>query len=194
MQIVCKSCNQLKDSDDFYKRRKDGSIKYPCKDCAKKYNRDRYNRPGMKDRIRDLANKARLKDPNIINKTRDRSAKWYTSIHGRTKTLLAGAQRRASKRGEVCIVSYDHIKRLMEIGTCPITGIKFEFIYRHRENKKDGMHPFAPSIDRIDCEKPYNDENTRLVIWQYNMMKGKMSDKDLYKICLAIVNKHDNCV
>ena len=35
----------------------------------------------------------------------------------------------------------------------------------------------------------YTKENTRIVIWQYNLMKGELTDSELLDICKILTNK-----
>lgn len=173
-----KRCPRCKTSSEFYK----GSRW--CKECTKSYQRERYKRPYVRQlhvkRMERMRN-----DPIEKQKNTVRSFNFYHSIGGRAKTLIKGAERRARGRGEPCTVSLEFIEAGIARGFCEVTKIPFAM----GVTSPKGMHPFAPSIDRIDCNKPYSNENCRIVIWAYNMMKGNMTDAELYLICSAVVRE-----
>jgi len=181
---ICPTCKENKHYSDFH--RKNGR----CKTCMSEYNRNRYKDPTIRQHIRDRANFLRKSDPDYVAKNYQRSLDYYTSLRGRSKTLIKGAERRAKIKNEYFNLSFEHIYDQILNGKCCVTGIKFVFAYRSIAEKKNGMHPFAPSIDKINCKLPYTDENSRVVIWQYNMMKGNLTDEEIFEICLALVNKN----
>lgn len=178
---ICKTCRIEKDRNDFYPVRK--GLHPSCKDCVKLYNRNRYHIPKISEQVKLYAANKRKTDPEYVRRELERSDKFYNSIHGRALTLLNGARQRANKRNEDFTVTYEHIRKALERGFCPMTGYMF-VISRHNEK---GMNPYAPSIDRIDRTKPYSNENSRIVIWQYNMAKGQLTDSEFLEICLAVV-------
>ena len=49
---------------------------------------------------------------------------------------------------------------------------------------------YSPSVDRIDNNVGYKDSNVRIVSWQYNLAKGKFSDRDLNSLAVAITASH----
>lgn len=157
-----------------------------CKACVKAYNRKRYDEvPGEKEKRRARAMKYK-EDPEKVLAAQGRSTKFYESISGRAKTLFKSANRRAGKFNEPISVDVDFIQEKLEFGFCEVTGIKFDFS-PHSEYDKN---PYSPSIDRIDSNKGYTKENTQIVIWQYNLMKGEITKEELLVICKILVEEN----
>lgn len=183
----CKKCLEWKMLDHFHndKARKDG--KYPnCKQCTYAYMRGRYkNQPELRERLSRENKFKRLTSKSYRDAAKLRGEKFYASIHGRAKTLLKGARSRQPE----CSVTLEHITNLLERGICPVTGYKFDLINGIRATGKT-YHPFAPSLDKITPSLGYTNQNTRLVIWQYNVMKGEQTDSLILEICKAIVDKN----
>lgn len=104
----------------------------------------------------------------------------------RARSLFLSAKLRSP---EGFSLTLDHVQRGIDCGRCAVTGVLFDL--RPFEKKRTGKrcNPFAPSIDRIDSRLPYTDENTRIVIWQFNNMKNEMSDGELVSLCRLIVEK-----
>lgn len=49
---------------------------------------------------------------------------------------------------------------------CALTGIPFFM----ETDAKSKVHPFTPSLDRIDCARGYTKDNVRIVVWAINAM------------------------
>jgi hypothetical protein len=93
--------------------------------------------------------------------------------------------RRSDKFEQDTNLTFEDIhEMLVSQSHCSVTGIEFDYS-RPTKTKKN---PYAPSLDRIDPNTGYIHGNVRLVIWQYNLMKGEISDKELLKICKGIVD------
>lgn len=101
--------------------------------------------------------------------------------------MLKTATRRSAKFDKETDLDIDFILNLLENNSCAVTGLPFD--YSSTSDTK--CNPFAPSIDRIDSNQGYLKSNVRLVIWQYNLMKGEMSDEDVYLICKEVVNARE---
>ncbi len=184
----CIRCEKTKDITAFYTNNK--YIVNVCRDCNRIYQRAYYHTKVNNDRYKQAHKTRRANDPDFVAKVIKRNKEFYASTRGRALTLVKGAQRRAKSRGELCTVTLDFVMKALDIGYCPVTKIPFVIVSGQRA--KGGMHPFAPSLDRIDCAQPYSDINARVVIWQYNMMKGNLSDLELYYICEAVIRNHGN--
>lgn len=183
---LCRKCGVEKPLTDFYndKNRCDG--KYPnCIECHGAYVRDRYHtNPIVKQNKKQYESKRRLK-PEYAIEAKKRSQRFYSSAHGRVLTFLKSAQRRDPN----ATVTYSHLMNLLRVGYCPVTGIQFDLSNDHQRITGRAKNPYSPSIDRIDSLKGYSNENVRLVIWQYNMMKGELSDREILEICQRIVGR-----
>jgi len=183
---LCKMCNQYLPFDNFYVRDTGALQKNRCKSCVQAYNRKRYDElPGEKEKRRLRAMKYK-EDPDKVLAAQERSTRFYASIPGRAKTLFKSATRRASKFKEILDIDVNFIQKRLEQGYCEVTKIEFDFA-PHPEYDKN---PYSPSIDRIDSNKGYTKENTQIVIWQYNLMKGEITKEELLTICKILVEEN----
>ncbi len=69
-------------------------------------------------------------------------------------------------------------------GHCEMTGLPFE------QNKTKGPWPFSPSLDRIDNERGYTQDNARFILWGINALKGVGTDLDAARIAAALLANH----
>lgn len=92
--------------------------------------------------------------------------RYYSSPSGRAKHLYGGAKRR--KPEDFDITPEWILERLLK-GTCEVSGIPFVM-------DGVGQHALSPSIDRIDSSKGYTKENSRVVVWLFNVAKGQGDD------------------
>ena len=185
----CEECNKEKDLSKFYKygTRKDGTIRYynKCKDCVLAHNRKMYNE-NEEYRNNQKINSKKLRDnnPDYRERNKNRGEAFYASVKGRAMNLFKSAQRRADKFEDFDL-DLDFILSKVQQGHCEVTGIKFDFDKSSNYNK----NPYAPSIDRIDSKIGYIKSNVRIVIWQYNLMKGELLDAELFSLCKLICDK-----
>ena len=181
----CRKCNQWLLHSAYYKdRKRKGGLGPMCKGCHNSYMRDRYASNPEHARARKDYHKNRIKnEPDYRAMAKVRSDNFYASLEGRAKTLLNGAKRRDKN----ATVTLDHIRNLLIDGICPVTGIKFELSHSFRLKTGRYYNPYSPSLDQIKPKNGYSNENTRLVIWQYNLMKGELSDTEILMICNSIV-------
>jgi hypothetical protein len=139
--------------------------------------------PGVKQ-SRIANHKQRLEnDPQFRQDANRRSRENYASLKGRARAMLRNAQR--SPDG--CTLTLDWIIAGIRRGCCPVTGIVFDLTNGHQKITGRVKNPYSPSLDRINPKGPYSPENTRVVIWQYNMMKGELSDGEIAEICRRIL-------
>jgi len=66
----------------------------------------------------------------------------------------------------------------LNVGVCERTGIKFELVHG------SVRHPYGPSVDRIDANGFYSDENVQIVCWAYNVGKAEMTDEKYHEYLL----------
>jgi len=55
-------------------------------------------------------------------------------------------------------------------GRCELTGLPFVL--------NQSRHPFLPSPDRINSDKGYTPDNTRLILWMLNSAKGTATEEE----------------
>lgn len=181
----CTKCDAEKPLAEFHNATTRTGGKYPrCKTCRgsemirdrskkKTYNQRYYEQNSDKIKAHWFANR----DQNLL-----RHAKYYETVRGRAVRLINSAR----KSPDGCTLTLEHVIRGIESGNCPVTGIAFDL--RTDETTRTGKkaNPFAPSLDRINCNLGYTNENTRVVIWQFNAMKGELSDAELFALCRQI--------
>jgi hypothetical protein len=117
-----------------------------------------------------------------------RSQSRYYSVSGKAVELFHSAKRK-NKQDRDFSIDLDFIINRLEKGVCEVTGIPFSY-----ERKECGKtNKYAPSLDRRDSNLGYTRNNTRLVIWWYNLMKNDETDENTLKFCQAVVeNLHRN--
>lgn len=100
----------------------------------------------------------------------------------RAAALVQGAKHRAGYLGLEFSLDREHIRRVLEDGTCEATGISFVMTVPHGKRS-----PWAPSLDRFDPTKGYTKENTKVVVLSYNRAKGEYSAAEMGVLARAIV-------
>lgn len=186
---ICSMCEIEKDYSEYYLRRGNGSpMGKRCRDCVLEQNRlDSMNEEKRASRLK--RQKKYAEDNREINTLRLRD--YYKSKWGRAKSMMKTAKRRSSKFDSETDLTDEYIFDMLQSqDTCSVTGIAFDF----NSVEEYKCNPFAPSIDRIDSSIGYLKSNVRLVIWQYNLMKGEVSDDILYEICKEVVNAREEVV
>lgn len=182
----CKKCRTEKLFVEFYDKKDSRDGLHPhCKVCVNEYMRSRDGNPEVL-RKRKLRYSRRKDDPDFIADAKRRAAKHYGSIEGRAKSLLRNAQ----KSPDGCALSLDHVMRGIERGYCIVTGIPFDMTIDQLSRTGRHTNPFAPSLDRTNPHLGYTDENVRVVIWQYNLMKGEISDAEVLTIARTLVSRY----
>lgn len=179
MRKICNKCEVEKELSEFHKRKKsrDG-FSHTCKECVNSKNRERHKEHKYQQGRRDRYSRNR-DDQDFILKSKERSRKHYNSIEGRAASLLKTTKRISSKFDYVDDpVDLNFIIDKLMIGKCEVTGIDFCYDNKFETSK----NPLSPSIDRIDSRIGYSKDNVRIVLWQYNLMKGELTDEQLFNI------------
>lgn len=198
MSKLCKKCGQVKSLSKFAncKSKVDGKYLY-CKECVNKYKRILYaTNADYREKTKKSActyNRDRYSsDPEYRAKRKTISDKHrrsrYITVEGRAQAILKGAM----QRDPCCTVTFDHIITGIKKGVCPVTGIQFDLTDKHQRMSGRYRNPYSPSIDRINPKLGYTNENTRIVITQYNIMKGDLTDYELFFICLQVITRNGN--
>jgi len=89
-------------------------------------------------------------------------------------------KKRASKKGIKFKLTEKWLLEELKIGKCAVTGIPFKL-----KPKNSTLNSYLPSIDRIDSNKGYTEDNCQLVIIGYNNLK---SDNDIDTVTLFCKN------
>ena len=76
----------------------------------------------------------------------------------------------------------------LQKGKCALSGLVMT-------NFRDGSgikNPTNISIDRLDPDGDYTDDNIQLVCHAINMMKGKLDDDEFIRLCRAVARHSAN--
>jgi hypothetical protein len=98
--------------------------------------------------------------------------------------LLSGAKQRSTKSK----IPYDLTAEWASsrwTGRCELTGIEFTSPEGRVGNKRLAM---SPSIDRINPEKGYLQNNCRFILWALNAMKRDEPDETMIRIACALAD------
>lgn len=149
----CRVCEKSLPYKNFSCRNeKNGLIyfSYECNKCA-------YHR------------KLKVHEKNLTKYTDTQRFKENFTIDGRAIML----RNRCKQRSRIYKMEYsltkNHILKLLHDKVCAKTGIELiidDSIY----------NPYAPSIDRIDSNKGYTDDNIQVVCMIYNFCKNKFTE------------------
>lgn len=181
----CKDCGSLKPYSQYYLRSNGRPLGRVCRDCTLEKNRT----SSMNEEVREKRLiRQKLYSENNAEKVKASSYKHYNSLHGRAASMLKTSKRKSSKfDNSVHDLTLEFIMQKLARGVCEVTGLSFDFD-RHEYYK---CNPFSPSIDRIDSTIGYKQDNVRIVIWQYNLMKGEMTDDEVYLICEEVIRARE---
>lgn len=112
--------------------------------------------------------------------------KYRTDVEWRARDLWKRARSRAQLRGNSEFsLTQERVIHALKLGICEATGVPF-VLERHAQQRQ---HPYAPSIDRVDRHQIYSDSTVRIVTWQYNRAKERMSDHQFLEFCRLVVRK-----
>lgn len=113
----------------------------------------------------------------------------YEEIPTWAKNLYSQTKARAKKRGNEFNLTKDYYASIIS-DRCAITGVAFEtWEVEERHYKR----PFYPSIDRIDSERGYEDDNVRLICVAANLAMNSWGYDVLLKMAAGMVmQERDN--
>lgn len=105
----------------------------------------------------------------------------------RAASLLKTARKNAKERGLPFSLTKDFILDKIDAGVCEVSGIPFELA--PNTYSKDQHNPFAPSLDKKVPELGYTKDNTRVVVWIYNMAKGPWPEEVVIKLANGLLER-----
>ena len=108
--------------------------------------------------------------------------RWYGTPSYRATVLRSTAATRAKKLGLPCTLTKGWIEERLKRGICEITGVPFDL-----QSLGKGMRKYAPSLDRQNPKQGYTEENTRVVVWIYNLWKSTYSDNEVVEFAKIVV-------
>lgn len=118
---------------------------------------------------------------------------WVTAndyLLKQMQTSIANYVRRSKKSGTNCDIDMDWLLKRYKKGKCEATGLPFNT--KGSFNTHLQIHPFAPSVDKIQPSKGYTKKNCRMVCWIYNQAKATFTEKTLLKMAEALVLTKSN--
>ena len=111
-------------------------------------------------------------------------AKNRLSNQGRAQQLLNGAKGRVKKSNGIVTIDRDWVQQKLDKGICELTGLKFNL----ELSDKTRMHPYSPSLDRINSEDSnYTKTNTRVVLTAVNLTLSNFGEQEILPILEAMV-------
>ena len=114
---------------------------------------------------------------------------WRSDPKRRAQLILTFTATRAKRKGIDFDLTLDFLLGKIVAGKCEVTGLPFSFAEADRGKKK--VHPYAPSVDRIDPHQGYVQSNVRVVVYHYNVAKADFSDNELLVLAHALVARAD---
>lgn len=112
--------------------------------------------------------------------------KYYETPESRAQILHTVAKGRAIAKKLEFSIPLHQIIHAFQIGTCEVTGIPFDF-----GSRPDGcrVHPWGPSIDRIDNSRGYVIGNVQVVCNAFNLAKNDFPEHVVYALAQALVKQ-----
>lgn len=160
--VPCSSCGTIRIFSNIYNARTARRNKTLCKICAIKIIHNSKTLSYRGDVLLMWVNHKRLN-------AKRRGIEWELTPEA--------LQRVYDKQGKVCALT-----------SLPIGWGKHE----HSPKKTGRRNTYSVSIDRIDSNKPYVEENIQLVHKHANVMKQKLPMKEFVHFCklVYLTNKH----
>jgi hypothetical protein len=116
-------------------------------------------------------------------KTKPRLAKANKAWRARNRgwSLVSGAKDRAKAKGLPFEITFQEIQAKVDAGCCEATGIPFDLTKPRAWN--------SPSLDQIEPGKGYTHDNTRVVIYAYNVMANVWGEIQILEVAKAILEQ-----
>ncbi len=115
----------------------------------------------------------------------DKEEELLKRIQKKATSLYHNARQRALDKDLEFSLSKEFIEKALKKGTCPKTGVKFDF--NDSSGGKGQANPWSPSIDRKDSNKGYTEKNSDIVALIYNRAKGADNASDVMLMAKSMV-------
>ena len=109
---------------------------------------------------------------------------YKRTIAGRAVSLMGNARKRCKEKGIELSITQAWVEEHLFRGTCEITGLHFCF---EPPDQKATRRWDAPSLDRIDKDKPYTEDNTRVILWAVNCALSEYGTEIMLPILKAMI-------
>lgn len=177
----CCKCKELKDLGDFCNRKssRDG-LNNQCRGCDKKYKQDRKEHIAKQDKAYYENNKE-----DICERAKKYRGANRENIKYRLANLVSSANLRAKKKNLKISVDTSFLLSLWEkqSAKCAISGEEMRLDHTHLCLTVSN----SPSLDRINSELGYTQDNVQLICSWANSMKGSFTMEEFKNKCKILI-------
>lgn len=198
---TCRDCAVALDEQNWSEGQRKART-YVCRGCMSERGKAHY--AAHRDRALQVR-RERLRQPSKAREDAELKSQYYAANREKWKEygarykakaaadpmlragrLLAWIRVRAARTDREFDLTREWIGERLQSGVCEVTGIALEL------SKPPGsrFHPWAPSVDRIDCKKGYTQDNCRVVCWIYNMAKSEWTDDVVVTFAKALAERN----
>ena len=151
-----------------------------CKTCKKfkcitKFPRKlnvKNNKYYYERRCENCRYKHKVKNYNILDYAKAYKEKVESTVEGRASLMRNRCKQRAKKYGYEFDLDKDLIINKLKKGVCEATNIPLVI-------SNLDYNPYAPSIDRINSNKGYTNDNIQVTSMIYNFCKNKFTSEQV---------------
>jgi hypothetical protein len=94
---------------------------------------------------------------------------------------------KSKKLGLPFDLTVEWFKERLARGICEATGLLMQPLNAGDSPAKRARSPWVASVDRIDPQGGYTQNNARLVVWLYNAAKSNYTDQDVLRLAFAVI-------
>lgn len=98
--------------------------------------------------------------------------KYEGTFRHRAGALYQRARYRAEKKSLPFDITIDWVEAALRAGVCQVTALPFDMSLGHVRNL------YAPSLDKVDPEGGYTQDNTKVVLYAFNAAKSTATEED----------------
>ena len=168
----CKTCKKTKALFDFVAN-KQSKLGYThrCKECEKEWRQVYY----QKNKEHILNRNTHYRETTVI---------WYSrSISNRLRYMIQMGRKRARQKQIEWNIELPFLLRLWEKqqAKCAYSVVPFTY---------EDNHPHTVSLDRIDSQKGYTEDNVQFVCTIVNYIKQRYPEKQFFDFC-SLITQHN---
>jgi hypothetical protein len=169
---TCRVCKETKPLFDFVAN-KQSKLGYTrkCKACEKEWRHSYY-----------LENKEYILSRGIIY--RETTVNWYSrSVVNRLRYVIQLGKKRAREKQIEWNIELPFLLQLWEKqqSKCAYSGVPFTY---------EDNHPHTVSLDRIDSQKGYTEDNVQFVCTIVNYIKQRFTEEQFFSFCSLITQQN----
>lgn len=195
---TCSKCKTTKDYSEFHKdSRTPSGYTRQCKECRNAFARAKPATEEQKQKHRQRENERRgnTKPRKCVqcgvefqrpkNGHNVRCPACYPKYR-KALASLKTIESRSRKKGTPCDLTIEWLLERYEL-PCPKTGVTYVMDGTGGYGERS---PYCPSIDKIDPQKGYTQDNCQMVCWFYNCAKQQFTDEEVVELCRLVVKNH----